>query len=390
MKKRFSDLNVQSIFFLSSLGLLTAVFFVILLFPHVSQEFLVIGNKSFLHDFLEPVGWSCHWDDFYVQRPGPNYPPLACLMFALAGKMAEMLSGSSLNQLLDYNIYIITLYFIQIGLCILGLYGVIQREAKEIRFPGILVMLIFLSYPSICYAIPVGNSIFFVVVLLCAANLWKNSESPVYRELALIFIAAAAAFKIYPAIFAFFYWKEKRGKELLRLFIYGCMFFWLPFLFLGKAEGVKWFFLNLQTFQEAGASGSYTTISGIVEKFVGGENGFSQLVSVSYCLAALLFAYRTKVKWKEEFLVCSLMVIAFSGKNMYSLLYFVVPLLTFLNAPNRSCGKWDKWYALGFSLIFTILPAEHNTAYKYLLLYTMTAVLLVDIGIQNFKKQSAS
>ena len=44
MKKRFSDLNVQSIFFLSSLGLLTAVFFVILLFPHVSQEFLVIGK----------------------------------------------------------------------------------------------------------------------------------------------------------------------------------------------------------------------------------------------------------------------------------------------------------------------------------------------------------
>ena len=62
-------------------------------------------------------------------------------------------------------VFFITLYFIQIGLCILGLYGVIQREAKEIRFPGILVMLIFLSYPSICYAIPVGNSIFFVVVL---------------------------------------------------------------------------------------------------------------------------------------------------------------------------------------------------------------------------------
>ncbi len=58
-----------------------------------------------------------------------------------------------------------------------------------------------------------GNSAIIVCILLLRAMELRERKSPIAQELALLFIAMAAAIKIYPAIFGFIYLR-RNGKKL--------------------------------------------------------------------------------------------------------------------------------------------------------------------------------
>ena len=87
----------------------------------------------------------------------------------------------------------------------------VAEEAASWVIP-VLTLLLLASAP-LFIAIERGNPVFPVTVMTLWALYLQNEEEAWKKELALILIAAAAGFKIYPAIFGLLYIKEKRFPE---------------------------------------------------------------------------------------------------------------------------------------------------------------------------------
>ena len=125
----------------------------------------------------------------------------------------------------------------------------------------LVTVLILFSWPVFGMALQNGNIVILVSILLGTAIYLRRSPSKVFREIALILIAIAAGFKIYPAFAGIIYLKEKRWSEAGRLLLYGIAFSFLPFIFFGGIEGIKNFFGLLLT-REHEIVYRYNTIRG--------------------------------------------------------------------------------------------------------------------------------
>lgn len=93
-------------------------------------------------------------------------------------------------------------------------YSILKLMRREnLEFSLVITLIVVISNIYIFGILERGNSAIIVCILLLRAMELRERKSPIAQELALLFIAMAAAIKIYPAIFGFIYLR-RNGKKL--------------------------------------------------------------------------------------------------------------------------------------------------------------------------------
>ena len=374
-KSNKNILSISPILFFIICSSVVTVFSIIFVIVHRNtiwdHHVFLFGENRFM-DFFNHITYAQFPKTTYEQSEHACFPPLAYLMYLLFSRLLPM------DRILEYHeanpskfamtsAYATLLYIIYtIILCVL----VFQLVKKYLyRFGSgtstIVFILILLSNFFIS-TVERGNSVLIVLALLLGALLLKDSKSPVRREVALILIAIATGFKIYPAIFGVLYILERRYKEALRLMVYGALFFFVPFAFFGGVDGFKHFMLNQLTIHGELYSSLQSISSSIClisEKITGNITTFSVVAKIApivFGLACIVAASCKRIEsWERLFLICSIIVFCPSWSGNYTLIYFVIPMLVFFkDSFSANCAKPAKHYyvvAFGFSLVFSMI-----------------------------------
>lgn len=340
----------------------------------------------------------------------PCFPPLAYLFYHFMYQINP--AGDSVTGRMDvmeysYNMFLFIIYTVTMAIIFayaIQFYNVRKGQEQKNGKNLLLTLVILFSVPFFGTAIERGNAVFLVCTLLLFALALRDSENKVHREIALLLIAVAANFKLYPAIFGLLYLKEKRYKEAFRLLIYGGLMFLLPFVFFGGIEGIK-DYLIIMYLMEGRSIERLTTVRGVVTNLymvIGGESlkwtghAVGRVVENLYLILALFGFWVSKDKWKSLFLLVSPMVIYVSSAYRYTVIYFFLALICFLKYMETEQGtigsvecRKNYVYAALFGLIFTIpiwairLELEN---YMYVIVYLLLFMVMVDV-IGKFIRQ---
>lgn len=325
----------------------------------------------------------------------PCFPPLAYLFYHYLYRInppAEMANWrDAMNQ--PYNLIIFLMYSVVLVVLFhyaIQLYNRKNAKAASLNEDTLLTVTVLCSVPFFASALERGNAVFLVCVLLLLALAFKDSDSKVLRELALIFIAVSASFKIYPAMFGLLYIKERRWKEAFRLLIYGFLIFIIPFVFFDGIEGIKDFIVMIYLVNGR-SNERWTTIRGFITSMYmtfGGEglkwtgHHVGIIVENIFLVLAFFGAFVSKNKWKSLMLFISPMVVYVSSAYRYTIIYFFLALICMLKEEGDGRTILNYVYAFLFAMIFTIpvwafgFELEH---FLYGAIYVLLTVLLVDV-----------
>jgi len=252
------------------------------------------------------------------------------------------------------------------------------------------------SYPMI-FSIERGNTIIFTVLLCTFYLFYYNSENKVLRELALIALAVAAAFKITPAILGIMLLYNKQFKECVRTVIYGIIMVFGPFIFLhGGFSNIPLMFQNIELNLKTYSMPEGCTLAGSIAKF-------GQMISADYKVPSALITFAKittivlslillavvpffKTTWEKAAAVVIVLIILPSHSGTYCILYLIPVIIMFLNEENHR--KVDIIYLLcmiAISWVYFCKVTDYFFNY-HLALPVMTGTLVITgiINVMNF------
>ncbi|MBE6578127.1 MAG: DUF2029 domain-containing protein [Ruminococcaceae bacterium] len=252
-------------------------------------------------------------------------------------------------------------------LCVIVVAGIICvlsaiRNGTELE-KKLFAFALALSAPMV-FLLERGNIILPALLFTLLFLHWKDSESKVKRELALISLAIAAGLKIYPAVFGLILLIEKRKRDALRCAIYGILAFVLPFLVFGIVNPLDMIRGLVRT-----------SISSFDEGFgykVNFSNTFAFLCSIFHIpcprtvlnILALILGILTfgalfllKENWKR-FCVITIFVAAMPPMSyMYVMVFMLIPAVLFVNESDKQPRSPLQYvYAVLLSMCFIPLP----------------------------------
>lgn len=311
-------------------------------------------------DFYRHIFYASDISNTYSFK-GASFPPLAYCFFhflyvinpidAVNWRGIETATYNPLFFLL-WNIVLFSSLFIAIE-------NINSSSFSKFKSFVLFLCLIF-SAPFMSGAIERGNPASFVFVVLLFAIYFSSSSNIVLRELALIFIAIAAGWKIYPAIFGFIYLRERRYTEAIRLVIYGMLFFFVPFYFTGGIVGFKNYF-NILNGLQVGMSPRWTDIKNFYTATslalgVKPSALVGSILQISSFIIILVGIFISKSRWQTILFASSIMAICVSGSYRYVSIYMAIPLIFFfVDIKNKGkTTKLDYVNAVLFALAFTI------------------------------------
>lgn len=356
------------------------------------------GNDRFM-DFFNHITYARDPKNLYFSSHHACFPPLIYLMYFLFGKMLPA------DATVMYNAPATSSYALLLYVCycavfaILLFYSIYKLAAhKGIDFALVITLLIVSSNIFIFGSLERGNSSLIVCILLMRALDLREREYRVSQEVALLFIAIAAAIKIYPAIYGLLYLSEKRWKEAGRLVIYGFLCFFVPFLFFGGVEGFVQFVSNQTIIQ----SGNYMGMGSIrafwnltTEWFhLGIKEDFGIIIVIGYVILAIFASVLVKDYWKKNFLLSSIMILGPFWSGRYTAIYLTLPLILFLS--KKLYETLDYLFAFLFACMFlfltynnieiaSIMATNLPSALEYSALYLMNIILIAE-AIIRFSK----
>lgn len=247
-----------------------------------------------------------------------------------------------------------------------------------------------------CTSVQRGNVVILAAILLALAWLWMDSESRLKQELALLFIAFAAGFKLYPALVGVVYIKRREWKKGLRLFLYGIVVVFLPFIFYGGYEGLIDLINTLTGFVSSIDPNKANTVCGMA-KWLGlklnmtdmGANTFGKIIDDLFFAVSLLFFFLSKKKWQEALFISGILVSFLPSNWEYTLVYYLSVLFLFMKEYDgdlrRNSLKTNSWlmlHAIAFGMIFSVNFLM--LYYRYGLVSGMFTITYLLIGLNMF------
>lgn len=255
------------------------------------------------------------------------------------------------------------------------------------RFCVLMIML--LSAPFL-FEYQRGNTILLAVIFLLFFLHFKDSPSPLLRELALISLACAAGIKIYPALFGLLLLREKRWLDSFKAVCYGLIVMFVPFVLFGGSEALFKLLETLRSSTETTyGQGLYYQVS--LTNFLrvlGMQLGWPDLsvISCGKIVSYLLLALSVPAvilsgkQWKA-IAVITFAIILVPGFNFYyALCYAVIPILFFLNEGEK--GPVGYLFAVGFALLLSpvYLGVLHEIQGVSVGLFPLTVATVIQSG----------
>ncbi len=267
---------------------------------------------------------------------------------------------------------------------------VIKVTKGKMNSQLLLIAVILTSNIFVFNVLERGNSVILVCILLIWAVMWKDSENKIKREFALIFIAVAAAFKIYPAIFGILYLFEKRWRDAAHLVVYGVVFFFLPFFFFDDwSPMMGQFLINQFTIQDQSYYGMncITSLYNLIAKICDFKRRGLTSVTLTavYALLSVVGVYGHRSLWKKMYLLTSMMILIPIWSATYTLIYLVIPLIFFFFDPETKPRKTNYVYSVMFAFIFAMIALkgkilDNPPSYylEYIPVYVIDIMLIAD------------
>ena len=293
------------------------------------------------------------------------FPPLAYCFYYFLWKINPIYESNKLNWEIykdaNNNMLLVCMLYIFISFLLLYL---VRKYLNFISFElqMLVTALILLSWPAFGISFQSGNIVILISILLGIAYYLRNRQSKVSREIALILIAVATGFKIYPAFAGILYLKEKRWSEACRLFLYGIVLFFLPFIFFGGIEGMKNFFWLL-FIRELETVYRYNTVRGGINtifKIAGFNVELGNILAIVgeqvFLLLSVIMILLSKSEWKTAVYIGAVLSFYVPTNYSYTAVYFIPGFLCFLkekyeNVPLRLI---DLVYLFLFSNVFSL------------------------------------
>lgn len=352
---------------------------------------------DFFADFTNMIGLTSGRNPYFDESHG-SYPPFAYLLIYLFTNIVEFPVEKFLFIYQQPQFLIIAIIFIIliILVCAFFLAEIIKKHCNE-NFGTEYIFIIFcltLSYP-VLYIIERGNILLLSFALVLGYFAFKDSESKILRELALIFLAMAFAIKITPAIFGLLLLSEKRYKDAIRCAIYGLLLLFLPFLFFegGIIENFRQMIINMTQYPMI-----YEDIPGLslrdsIKIFVSEYfvftpllNNILRIFTLICCGIIFVDFFIEKQEWKKIMILTLLLILIPSHTNSYYTIFLIPATLIFLTTADKNFLNFFIMLVqvLFYSIYFNSFSIDfNNIALPILMLY-----LMIDSFINFYKKLS--
>ena len=339
----------QAFIWLSLLGM--AGIFIILLAGHGQriQDYFFYNVTDTGMDFFHSIEY-LHGNQPY-QLFETLYPPLANLFFALiyrfmppyaTGKWTWSFRDSlkmrgTENDLRIYQAPMLAfiVFIILRVLLIAGLTAWAVRN-KPARTRYGIVFSVVCSF-SMLFAFERGNILLLSWAMTLYYLLTYDHHRPFVRETGLIALAAAAALKLYPAVFGLLLLREKRYRQVIRAVIYGILLTLLPCLCFDEGFRGLGIWLNVLLYKSnipGKAAMDYSLKANVRFLFQVLEGAYQihvgkpAILILSYLpAAAVLFsAFIVKEKWKALCAAAAAFLLI-QPQSVYGMAFFLLPLL---------------------------------------------------------------
>ena len=339
-------------------------------------DWLVLGtsNDWELADFFRHIGYASDLKQTYYVSNDACFPPLAYLFFHLIYKLNPLPAGIAADNWQAFAMYPYEILFYIHLVIITGIlfYELIRRVLHTAQISSSLLMV---ASAPMFIAIERGNPVFFVTVMLLWALYLKDERERWKKELALVLIAVAAGFKIYPAILGLLYIREKRYAEMRRLIVYGVLLFFVPFLFTGGIAG-------FQQFLEVLFHGHYTadfmkewsSVRGLCVSVLtkvgipaASASMAGTVVENLFLIISVILCFITNDKWKAVLFLSAPMTFYMPTSWCYNMVYYLLPMILFLgefkkqstglnvSAESRNDLYFSRFYTTIYLLLFAAI-----------------------------------
>ena len=347
------------------LGLIALVTFTLLQLPiYEGKAFFTLlhpNPEDTFMDFFNSVHEAANSADPYTQR-GVIYPPLTylfyrmCAMVLPGGQTALQWRNSQQGLLLILAITVLTM---------VALYRTLRSEDKRFNRT---VLWVLLGTVPFWYALERGNLILQSLVFVAYFIRHYRSESKVKRELALISLAISAAIKIYPALFGVLLLLNKQFKEAVRCILYGLIAVFAPFAIFGGMDAIAALVGNIANANDAMAIRGWgykvnlqNTMEFLAESFHVGIRGtrWAKALMGVMLIFTLLF---TRKDWQRYMALTGAVVLYPAFSYTYTLIFAVIPLLTFLREAPRASLR-NLLFSLLFLGLFAPFPLDGGSLF---------------------------
>lgn len=330
--------------------------------PYLFQNGLF--HKNYIDSFADFFNINQYMAGFspYIAPNDSSYPPLN-FIFALPFVLLSSFGWAGVLPAL-------TLFFLVCFELLCLLVRKLQEKYQlEKRFVSALCFSFAFS-AGFLFWIERANYVFVPFVLTALFLLDYNSPSRRKRELSCLFLAAAAATKLYPAVFALLLVKEKRYRDVCKTAAYTVALFVLPFFLMrgGFAANITAFFRNLFSFMgESKLSydfSVYNTVR-IVALLAGGSCAVTEPVALA--LRAVLFTlcltgfFLARRHWQEIALCTFCIPVITHPVYDYCLLFLFFPFAALLCTGEGR--RTDLLFAAGFVLLLSPLQFGYILPY---------------------------
>lgn len=362
----------------------------------------VLDHETIFSDFYFHTALASDPAHLYEISTESLFPPLAYCFYYLFWRINRVagldpLDWPSLRDAANFPL-IYVMHSIVIALLIYLAVRKYLEKYNEGTGLAVALMVLF-SYPFFATSFQRGNSVLPLCIMLCIAFRWKNSESKIKRELALILIAVAAAIKIYPAIAGVLYLYEKRYREALRLVLYGVILFFGPFIFFGGWDTLKLFVTKIISKERGSGTPGWQSLRSLVFMILPESVSPPIAVRISFVvenvflLASLWAAWMTKRQW-ERYLYLGIIMVCYVKINFMYTLVCLLPAFLMLLRETRG-EKRPGWQALTAAVLFGIVFSLHSwmlyvfedgmIAGSYLVMYVCWAVLSIGLVAEKIR-----
>lgn len=380
-------------------GVFSVAFFTLLLLTNgYSMRGLLYAQRDqtfmdFFNSMLSTIGNPYEHYSFY--------PPFAMMFYKLLLMLVPqatldkvVTSESSTAFSTDVKLYQ-QLYFPFIIYALLSLtmlfFAIKSAKKGSVGEVSAFIFLTMLSAPML-FMYERANNLIIPLALLLFFIANKDSGKRWQRELAIVALALATAFKIYPAVFALMLVHERRFKDVLKTGLYTALLTVPPvFIFFGGFDSIKMIAENLLIYDgkhslEIGSQLNFAkmiifplTNSRLSNDTLLAAGGFFKVVLTVFAAIGAVFA---KKEWQRAALCCAIIYGYQATCTTYLLALFIIPIILLLDGEHEQTPVGTAsivLMTLTQALLISINPLTREFSRDLITKITSYAVLLLTV-----------
>jgi hypothetical protein len=276
--------------------------------------------------------------------------------------------------------------------CALVVYSLFRENLKRKKLLAVIFGFFCVFNASTLYMIERGNVLILCLMSIAIFAFTYNSENKILREIGIIALAVAAALKLYPALFMWFFISDKRYKELIRCLAYFSVLMILPSFFFGGPKCIITLLKN--TFGFSAKKGTSSSAITVLAKFTHIPTKIISLGAYAWCLINLLSfmasPFLNEERWKSFVKGTLLILTAPPLTSQYVWSFFLIALVLLCNSRPKATKKDFLFLVPMFiPFLFIVLRFNYYLTTNTVLVFVCTAVLsgicVVDT-IMSFRK----